>query len=233
VVVCSELDRTRLGAPRTAVIPNGYAQPPRPIGRIDVGDPPTVLLAGALTYPPNADAAIYFVEEILPKIHARIPRVRARIVGKHGGGLDHLRSELVSITGGVPDIGAELARADVSVVPLRFGGGTRIKILESFAHRIPVVTTPVGCEGLDSIDGQHLMVADDPESFADACARLLTDVSLRARLTDAAYELYARRYRWEDITQTVVELVHRVSARPAAAPARVPALGSRRSEMER
>jgi glycosyltransferase involved in cell wall biosynthesis len=88
----------------------------------------------------------------------------------------------------------ELARADLAVVPVRYGGGTRLKILESFAHRVPVVSTTVGAEGLDVEDGVHLLLADEPDDFALACERLLTDAALRSRVVDAAHERYLQRY---------------------------------------
>jgi glycosyltransferase involved in cell wall biosynthesis len=86
-----------------------------------------------------------------------------------------------------------------------------VKILEAFAHRIPVVSTSVGCEGLDVTNRKHLLVADEPEAIATACAELLEHVSLRARLTAAAHDLYSRRYRWDVIASDVVELASRIT----------------------
>lgn len=101
----------------------------------------------------------------------------------------------------------QLAAADIAVVPIRFGGGTRIKILEAFAHGLPVVSTTVGCEGLDVIDGQHLLVADDPAAFAAACLRLSEDAELRTRLVTAAAELWKSRYRWTVLSPYIVSAV--------------------------
>ncbi len=112
----------------------------------------------------------------------------------------------VTLVGQVPDIGAELDRADLVLVPIRFGSGTRIKIIEAFAHRVPVVSTSLGAEGLGAVDGEHLLLGDDPASLAIACARLLTDEELRRRLVDNAYELFVthlRRDRAEDAVRTV------------------------------
>ena len=81
----------------------------------------------------------------------------------------------MTVVGQVPDIDTELARADVVLVPIRFGSGTRLKILEAFAHRIPVVSTSLGAEGLDAVDEHHLLIADTPNAIAAACARLLED----------------------------------------------------------
>ena len=109
--------------------------------------------------------------------------------------------------GEVADVTAELMAADIVVVPIRFGGGTRIKILEAFAHRIPVVSTTVGCEGLDVVDGEHLLVADDPATFASACIRLHENADLRASLVAAAAELWTNRYRWTVVTPAIVSAV--------------------------
>ncbi|HZM57382.1 MAG TPA: glycosyltransferase, partial [Acidimicrobiales bacterium] len=101
---------------------------------------------------------------------------------------------VVSVVGTVPSMEGELARATVAVVPVRYGSGTRIKILESFAHRVPVVSTTVGAEGLDVEDGVHLLVADAPGAIAAAVVRLLADAPLRVRLTEAAASRYLERY---------------------------------------
>ena len=104
------------------------------------------------------------------------------------------RPPAVTVVGTVPAMEPELARADVAVVPIRYGSGTRLKILESFAHRVPVVSTTIGAEGLEVVDGVHLLLADDPDAFAAACQRLLTEPDLRKRLVDAAEELYRERF---------------------------------------
>jgi glycosyltransferase involved in cell wall biosynthesis len=99
----------------------------------------------------------------------------------------------------------------VSVVPIRFGGGTRIKILEAFAHGVPVVSTTVGCEGLDVIDGRHLLVADRPAELAVACCRLLTDEDVRKRISAEARALWEQRYRWTAVTPAVAEVLREVT----------------------
>jgi hypothetical protein len=209
VTVCSDVDRQRLRVPNAVVVPNGYAPPPRPAGREGVRNPPTLLVHGSLTYTPNADAADFFVREILPRVQVQIPRARARLAGRHDGRVARLRSDDVALAGEVKDMGIELAKGDVVVVPMRFASGTRIKILEAFAHRIPVVTTAIGCEGLDVTDRRHLLVGDDPDTLAARCVELLVDVGLRRRLTAAAHELYWRRYRWEVIRPQIVDVALR------------------------
>lgn len=226
VVLCSELDRRRLGSPNAAVIPNGYAEPAEPLGRVEVATPPTLMLAGALGWAPNVDAARFLAGEVLPRIRARVPEARVRIVGEHDQRVEDLgRLEGVALAGFVPDIAAELTRADVVAVPIRFGSGTRVKILEAFAHRIPVVSTTLGCEGLDVISGRHLLVADDAEAFAAACTELLVDIELRKRLVMAAHELYRHRYRWPVIAPAIVDLARGVAERRQSSRAPRPLAG--------
>jgi glycosyltransferase involved in cell wall biosynthesis len=208
VVVCSEEDRQRLGVPNGAVIPNGYAEPNVPLGRAAVGEPPTILLQGMLNYPPNADAARYLVDRILPRVRQRLPSAQVRIVGRTSEAVERLAERPgVVVTGRVPEIETELARSDLVAVPIRFGGGTRIKILEAFAHRLPVVSTSIGAHGLDAVHGSQLLIADDADRFAEACVRLLTDRSLRDSLAGAAHALFVERYRWTTIGQEVKDLV--------------------------
>jgi glycosyltransferase involved in cell wall biosynthesis len=102
----------------------------------------------------------------------------------------------------------ELSRADIAVVPIRYGSGTRLKILESFAHRVPVVSTTIGAEGLEVEDGVHLLLADQPDEFAAACKRLLTDHELRKKMVDAAEQRYLERYEWSSARDRIRALVH-------------------------
>jgi len=216
IVVCSQLDADRLlksGIDRAEVVPNGYGRVDEPVGRVAVGSPPTVLFQGTLRYPPNAQAARYLVEEVGPPLRELIPDVQIRLVGPGTPAMSALDDPpKVTMVGQVPDIDAELARADLVVVPIRFGSGTRVKILEAFAQRVPVVSTTLGAEGLEAQHGEHLLIGDSPDSIAAACARLLTDSQLRQRIVDSAHELFLERYQRD----RVVEVVRRV-AREAAA----------------
>jgi glycosyltransferase involved in cell wall biosynthesis len=154
-----------------------------------------VLLQGSFDYQPNIDAAQWLATDIAPRIRAAVPEAEVRLVGRPGTNVTQLHQpRAVTVVGAVPTMEEELARASVAVVPVRFGSGTRVKILESFAHRVPVVSTTLGAEGLDVEDGVHLLLADDPEAFAAATVRLLGDVGLRLRLTEAAEQRYLDRY---------------------------------------
>lgn len=197
VVVCSQLDATRLGESNARGIPNGYEAPDNPVGRTEVRGPPTLLMQGSLKYGPNADAARWLVGEILPLIRVEIPQVRVRLVGDPDDTVVKLHDPpRVTVAGRVPSMVPELAQADLVVVPIRYGSGTRVKILESFAHRIPVVSTVVGAEGLDVEDGRQLLMADDASTFAKACILALNVLDLRRSLIEEAERRFLERYQW-------------------------------------
>jgi glycosyltransferase involved in cell wall biosynthesis len=195
IVVPSELDAIRSSFSNVAVVPNTYPRPRRPAGDPSAERPPVVLLQGSLGYPPNIDAAHWFATVIAPRIRRQIPGLELRLVGRPATSVQKLHEPgVVTVVGEVPSMSTELARASVAVVPIRYGGGTRVKILESFAHRVPVVSTTLGAEGLDVQDGVHLLIADDPGEFAAATVRLIGDAALRTRIADAAEKLYQDRY---------------------------------------
>lgn len=200
ITVCSDVDRRAMPVSgRVLVVPNGAdvekrsaCAPPEP--------PPVVLFHGQNTYGPNVEAAHVLASEVQPLLRAAIPDVRIRIVGRTDHRVERLhRPPMVTVTGFVEDIGEELDRAWVVIVPLRVGGGTRLKILEAFAHRVPVVSTGVGAEGLAVEHGRHLLIADDPMELAARTAELIRDRDLARRLTGAAFELVRTAYDWRTI----------------------------------
>jgi len=215
-VVCSALDAERAvaaGMVRVEVVPNAYALAGAPLGRRDVAAPPTVLFQGTLRYPPNAEAARFLVDEVAPVLRRSVPDIRIRLVGTSTPSLERLDDPpSVSVVGRVADMGDELSRADLVVVPVRFGSGTRLKILEAFAHRIPVVSTTLGAEGLGAEDGVHLLLGDTARELAAACARLLADSRLRRRVVASAQALYEERFTEELVEARVAEVAQRVAA---------------------
>jgi glycosyltransferase involved in cell wall biosynthesis len=197
VVLCSELDVARFGGGNAVIVPNGFDLPEKPAGRVEVGEPPTILLQGSLRYGPNSDAATWLVTMIVPYIREKFPDVRVRLVGDPDGSVAELHDPpAVTVAGRVPSMEPELSRADLVAVPLRYGSGTRVKILEAFANKIPVVSTTIGAEGLHVEPGRELLVADDPQSFAEACVRLLQDTQLRASLAESAHQVFLDRHQW-------------------------------------
>jgi glycosyltransferase involved in cell wall biosynthesis len=215
VIVCSETDRARLGVDNAVVIPNGY-EPPDPLPARPAGRTARrFAMVARCTYGPNLDAAWWFADEVFPRIRTALPDAEFRVVGAHDFRLDALaRRAGVTLTGEVPDPAPELAAADVVVTPVRFGSGTRIKVIEAFAHRIPVASTTLGCEGLGVVDGVHALVADDPSALASACTRLVEDPTLADRLTTSAHALFCDRYQTRDVQRAVVAVARDIGALP-------------------
>jgi glycosyltransferase involved in cell wall biosynthesis len=186
VLVCSDLDARKSGYANALVAPNGYELDATPVGRLEVGTPPTLTFPGYMRWEPNSDGAKYFVHEVFPLVRKRVPECRLVIAGDAPPGvIDLARAQGVVVTGRVDRMEDVLATADAVIVPIRMGGGTRIKIIEAWAQRIPVVSTTVGAEGLHTESGRELLLADSPEAFASACEAVLSDVALRRRLVDA------------------------------------------------
>jgi glycosyltransferase involved in cell wall biosynthesis len=169
---------------------------------------------GALTYSANYDAMQYFLAEIYPRIQAQVPDVSLTISGSTSGvDLAGLRlDESVHLSGYVEDIRPLVAGAWVCVVPIRQGGGTRLKILEAMALGTPVVATSKGAEGLDVAPGQEILLADDPEDLANQVVRVLGDRALRQQLATDGRQLVERRYDWAEIGRHFVDLVERTVA---------------------
>jgi glycosyltransferase involved in cell wall biosynthesis len=170
-------------------------------------EPDTLIYTGALTYFANLDAMRFFLNEVFPLILKERPDTRLKITGKVPQNLDpqlaldHFRSEQVILTGYLPDIRPAISQSWISVVPLRIGGGTRLKILESLAVGTPVVATAKGVEGLDLVAGTHVLVADRPEDFAASVVRLLGDSELRQWLSQRGKAAVAQGYDWPSIGQ--------------------------------
>ena len=217
VLVCSERDRRRLGG-TSRVVPNGYEMPPEP--RPTLADRGMVLLlVASLHWPPNASGAVWFAHEVLPLVRQQVPGATLRIVGTSGDRLDVPALAAlpgVEVVGYVEDVLEQLDDSAVVVVPLKAGGGTRVKVLEAFAAGVPVVSTRIGCEGIEAAPGRDLLVADDPRGFASACIRLLTDRAEAQQISQSARQVYLAKYQWAMLRSLVTEV-----ARQAAA-ARVP-----------
>ena len=214
VTLCSQLDVRRSGLRNARCIPNGYTLQSRPPARRVRGPNPVMLFVGLLSWPPNADAVTWFAAAVLPIVRSHLPGVRFRIVGRGGEGLGSDLATIagVELVGGVDDLQPELDAATISVVPVRFGGGTRLKVVEALANRLPLVTTTIGCEGIDVVKDTHCLVGDDAASLASSCVRLLTDASLRSRLADAGEALYKERYRWVKVQESFAQLALEVAA---------------------
>jgi glycosyltransferase involved in cell wall biosynthesis len=205
-----------LGA-RVRVLPNAVrpperVPPPRPAER-DF----TLLFVGTLGYYPNEDALVHFCNDVLPAIRRSASRpVRLLVAGPGAGArlAAVAATPGVSMLGLVEDLAACYAAADAVVVPLRAGGGTRIKLLEAFAHRRPAISTPLGAEGLDVADGEQLLIAEHPEAFADRCLAVLEDPAYGASLAANARELWRRAHTLQAVIDAVAP--ERAAARRSA-----------------
>ena len=176
-------------------------------------DPDELVFTGAPSYAPNHAAAVWLLREVFPRIRAAMPAARLTITGA-AGAHPLPRVEGVTLTGHVPDIRPVVARATVSLVPIRAGGGTRLKILEAMALGTPVVSTSKGAEGLDVASGEHLLVADTPEGFARETVRLLREPGLRARLAEAGRRRVEATYDSAIVGRRLRELVELAAAAP-------------------
>jgi glycosyltransferase involved in cell wall biosynthesis len=216
VYLCSAADERRLldqvPGLRTTVIPNAadveYYQP-RPT------DPPldgrTVIFFGLLSYAPNVDGVTHFVQDIWPRIAEAHPDARLKIVGgRPPPSLLALAGPRVQLTGFVPDLRPHLAAAAVVVVPLRLGGGTRLKIVEAMAMGKAIVSTALGAEGIEAVPGRDLLIHDEPAAFADAVSRLLADPDLAARIGQSARRLAVQRYSWSEAAQALEGFYRRI-----------------------
>jgi sugar transferase (PEP-CTERM/EpsH1 system associated) len=188
---------------RITVIPTGvdveYFRPSP-----DRDQPATLVFSGAMDWIPNEDAMVYFIKRILPRIRRQIPNASLCVVGRNPSrALLELAAshQGIEITGIVEDIRPFVHRAAVYVVPLRIGGGTRLKIFEAMAMGKAVLSTTIGAEGLPVHPGQDILIADDPEKFADTAIRLLGDPVRREELGRTARELVNRTYSWDAVVQ--------------------------------
>jgi polysaccharide biosynthesis protein PslH len=166
----------------------------------------SLVFTGSFLYQPNYDAMAWFVKDILPKIQAEIPDVHLTVTGDPGNYLLP-PTPGVSQTGFVPDVQPYVASTWASIVPLRSGGGTRLKILEAMAMRTPVITTSKGAEGIDLTHNYSALIADTADDFAAAVVRLFSDVSLRERLVENAFEMVREKYDWASVMPLFLQLV--------------------------
>ncbi len=169
-----------------------------------------LVFVGSMDWAPNIDGIDWFQREVLPSILLRKPDCSFAIVGrKPPRSIQELADNYagVQVTGTVPDVRPWLWKSKVSIVPLRVGGGTRLKIFEAMAAGVPVVSTTIGAEGLGARDGDTIRIADSPEDFATACLALLDDAAERERLRDRALQMVTERYSWEAVANAFEKLL--------------------------
>jgi sugar transferase (PEP-CTERM/EpsH1 system associated) len=203
VLVTSEREqlalKSMLQGKTIEVVPNGVDIEYFNGNDIKQNVPGRIIFTGAMDYYPNVDAVQLFAQKCWPIIQNHIPDATWHIVGRNP--LPEVRklSEVpgITVTGSVPDVRPYLAAAEVAIVPLRIGGGTRLKILEAFAMRKAVVSTSIGCEGLSVDSNTHLVVEDQPQKFALAVVKLLSGSKERISFGVAGRRLVEAEYSWE------------------------------------
>lgn len=213
LVTMSETDRRRLVDRRVdtpvVVAPNGVdTETFQPIPLHERAQ--NILFVGAMDYAPNVDAVLYFAQEILGSISPWADGTRLTIVGRNPTqSVAELGSDpRITVTGEVPSTIPYYREAMVAVVPLRSGGGTRLKILEAMALGTPLVTTSIGCEGIDLEHERHALVADDPKTFGERIGRLLSDAALWERLSREGRALAENSYDWAAIADRLNRDIH-------------------------
>jgi polysaccharide biosynthesis protein PslH len=170
---------------------------------------PALMFAGTLDYRPNADAARWLLDAIMPTVWESVPEARVFVVGR-GPAPDLVargqRDARIAVTGQVESMDRYWARSSVYVLPMRGGGGTRFKALEAMATGLPIASTPMGMEGIAAEDGRHYLAGDSAEALAAAITRLLEDRSLRERLSEAAGRLVREQYDWRIVAPCLLDV---------------------------
>ncbi|MDP8967323.1 MAG: glycosyltransferase family 4 protein [Actinomycetota bacterium] len=188
----AEIVRSLVPAARTVVLPVVYEPDRTP--RLPYDATSDLLFIGGFLHDPNVDAVQYFVREVLPLVSEEID-ARLWVIGQHPPEeIRALESASVVVTGHVPDVGHHLRRARVFVSPVRYGAGMKGKNVHAMAHGLPLVTTTIGAEGMDLVDGQHALIRDGAQAFAAAVVALYRDPALWARLATSSREV--ARTRW-------------------------------------
>jgi sugar transferase (PEP-CTERM/EpsH1 system associated) len=209
-ITVSELDRTEfkkyIPQIRIEVIPNGtdieYFKPTESV------EPNDIIFVGGLTWYPNKDAMLYFCREIFPIIKEKLSGVRMNIVGRYPPReIQKLSAndKDINLVGYADDVRPHIAKAGVYVVPIRVGGGTRLKILDAMAMGKAILSTSVGAEGLEVAEGKDILVANEPEDFANKAVKILTTPALRRYLEKNARETVVKRYAWPKIAKNLEE----------------------------
>lgn len=198
---------------RTVVIENGVNT--QSVTLVDNCNSRRILFMGTMDYYPNTDAVSYMVKSIMPFIWKKDPTVSLCIAGKNPPQSirEFASNPKIEVIANPEDMSEVAKKCCLTLVPLRFGGGTRIKILDSLAMGLPVVSTSLGCEGLSLMDGHHILIRDDPEQFADAVLQVISDPVLANTLRTNGRWLAEERYDWQRIfEQLEVEMLSLVDA---------------------
>lgn len=217
-IVCSNVDRDRLldldDKLQATVIPNGVELPDHPPIRKS-GNKPSLLFVGGLNWYPNRDAIHYFLKELWPAIKAKAPNIEINIVGKSPS--DFMlnfasRDASVKLHGFVDDIKPFYRSATAYVCPIRDGGGTKLKVIDALANKVPIVSTTIACEGIEVENGIHVLFANSPESFASQVEKIISDSEISRTLAENGYELVQSKYDFIEIGKKLSSLYSSIAS---------------------
>src|SRR5690348_3645160 len=213
VIAVSETDKKQMLAMdptcEISVVPTGVDTEKYQVFSSASGEPPRIVFTGSMDWEPNIDAMEWFCREIWPTVVGKFPNAKFQIVGRNPHGrVKQLASATVEVTGTVPSVADYLRDAAVVIVPLRIGGGTRLKIFEAMAMGKALVSTTIGAEGLDVTSGENCILRSEERSFGDSMLALLGDVTLRRNYEKAAAAL-AARYDWSNIARQFEDVLQR------------------------
>lgn len=206
--VCSEKDKDIFNrSPRVYVVRNGFRLGAENVRKDIQNDFPMIGFIGGFNYVPNRKGVEWFIKEVWPLVKIVISNVRLRLIGQdtqlgissYGDAIDGL--------GWIENPVEEIARWSALIVPIRLGGGTRIKIAEGFARKCPVISTSIGAYGYQIENGKEAIIADSPKRFADACIQIISRPELREKLTENAYKNYLKYHTWEAQEKSIYKAV--------------------------
>jgi len=215
--VCSKIDRDYAKALCSDIdvdiIPNGVDTEYNKFSDKEPSFKNSLIFTGAMDTIPNQDGIMFFVREIMPLIEKKIPDIRVTVAGSNPQekikNLEYIYKN-ITVTGYVKDIRKYIYASTVFIAPLRIGGGTRLKILEAMALGRPVVSTSVGCEGLEVENKKNIFIADEPEKFAEYIIKLLKDKRLRRKIAKNGRRLIEKKYRWDKIVNKLDKIYQKL-----------------------
>ncbi len=212
ICTCSELDRKALnGSEKFFVLPNGFDAPSKSPLR-NPAIPPQIGFVGTFKYPPTRDGVRWFTNNAWPIILKKFPKARLRLAGDAGE--KYFAGQNIDTLGWIPDMESEMANWSLAIVPVLVGGGTRIKILEAFSRKCPVISSSLGAYGHDVKNGQELLIVDLPEDFAAHCLRILNSPQEGERLAQNAWNKFLRNWTWEAQAGRIAEIVGEICGKP-------------------
>jgi glycosyltransferase involved in cell wall biosynthesis len=213
ICVCSQLDCEKLGGgERIFVLPNGFKASQKTPVRNPVY-PPQIGFVGTFVYWANCEGVQWFIKKVWPSILKQFPQVRLRLAGENGQ--NFFGGQNVDALGWVADMEREMSNWSLMIVPVLAGGGTRIKILEAFSRKCPVVSTSLGAYGHDVENGHELLIGDSAGAFAENCIRILKNPSEGERLAENGMNRFLQDGVWDSRTERVAEIVGSIWGNPA------------------